>query len=565
MSDFIALARLLAQPRLDAHTVAWRNGRPLPFPEFAAQAAAWYALFAAEPALRFALYLDDSAQFAAALFGAWHAGKTVYLPGDAKPATLRRLALEVDGFAGDLPAEFEPLQTPDPAPAPSWGALDERRAALIVFTSGSNGEPASIPKRLSQLAREVESLEAQFGAPLGDAVVHGTVSHQHIYGLLFRVLWPLCAGRAFNARVLTFPEEIATALARGPAVLIASPAHLKRLPDNPGWAEAAAQLRAIFSSGGPLSAEASAHVEKLLGLAPTEVYGSSETGGIASRRRQQGRDAPWQPLPGVALRVDPATRLLYVRSPHLPDNVWIDTADRARIDGAGLVLEGRADRIVKIDDKRISLTALEKTLSASPLLQDARLIMLEGGRPALAVVAVPSEAGWELFHGEGKRALNQALRALLIDSIEARVLPRRWRYVWSMPVNSQGKTTQAMLSALFDPRRPHARPVARTSETVTLALTISARHPYLRSHPEAPPVVPAVAPLEWAELFGREFFALPPDFQRMEAVEFPQPISPGATVTLQLDFVEADGCLGFTIDSEQGRHASGRLYFGSGR
>ena len=48
----------------------------------------------------------DGAEFAAALFGAWYARKTVYLPADALPATCRALAAREVVFAGGFPAEF---------------------------------------------------------------------------------------------------------------------------------------------------------------------------------------------------------------------------------------------------------------------------------------------------------------------------------------------------------------------------------------------------------------------------------------------------------------------------
>jgi hypothetical protein len=46
-----------------------------------------------------------------------------------------------------------------------------------------------------------------FGTPLGDAAIVATVSHQHIYGLLFKVLWPLSTGRAIHARSIAFPKS----------------------------------------------------------------------------------------------------------------------------------------------------------------------------------------------------------------------------------------------------------------------------------------------------------------------------------------------------------------------
>src|SRR5688572_12321467 len=61
----------------------------------------WHASFKAQAGTTWALHFDDAARFAAALYGAWHAGKTVVLPGDALAGTQARLRTRVDGFAGD--------------------------------------------------------------------------------------------------------------------------------------------------------------------------------------------------------------------------------------------------------------------------------------------------------------------------------------------------------------------------------------------------------------------------------------------------------------------------------
>src|SRR5471032_1143295 len=185
--------------------------------------------------------------------------------------------------------------------------------ALVVFTSGSTGAAQAIPKKIAQLASEVATLEILFGAIAGDAAVIATVSHQHIYGLLFKVLWPLSAGRAIHALSVTFPEQLAPALAAGPCVLVASPAHLKRLPTYLDWSSAARTVRAVFSSGGPLPAETAHATGDLLGKIPLEVYGSSETGGIAWRQRGVVGDESWQPFPAVEWRIDSDDGLLAVR------------------------------------------------------------------------------------------------------------------------------------------------------------------------------------------------------------------------------------------------------------
>ncbi|MBZ4415729.1 AMP-binding protein [Myxococcus sp. RHSTA-1-4] len=562
MVERIGLEQLLTRGRPAAHPVAVRDGQSLDFAAFEARAAGWRAAFERQPGLRQALFLEDTFEFAAALLGAWHAGRCVYLSSDAQPATLERLRGEVDGFAGKVPAQYAPL-SPGEGARGGWRPLESEARALVVYTSGSSGEPTAIPKQLAQMTREAATLAGLFDTRLGDARVIATVSHQHIYGLLFRVLWPLTAGRPFLARSLPYPEDIQAALKEGPAALIASPAHLKRLPESLDWAGVRGNLRAVFSSGGPLSTEALHDCRALLGQAPVEVYGSSETGGVAWRQRTQDDALAWRVMPGVEVRTE--DEALAVRSPHvgLPEGGWFQTEDRVRLLPEGFELLGRKDRLLKLEEKRVSLSAMERTLLEGGLLREARVLPLaDGPRLTLAVVAVPEDAGQALLAGGGKRALNQALREQLSRRFEPGVLPRRFRYLEAMPVNSQGKTTEAALATLFDSRRPPLRVLERTTERALLALEAPASSPYFKGHFPGRPILPGVTQLEWVIRLGRELFPLPPDFLRMEAVKFQQLILPDTHLTLELTWTEAKASLQFKLTSEAGAHASGRIVFG---
>ena len=533
----------------------WRAGAPVSHGDFLARVRAWAALGQRTTPQQIALYHEDSLEFAAALIGAWLSGKTVWLGADVLPATCAALEAEVGAFWGAFPAGHAPLDSDDwqgewTAPAPDF-------PALVVFTSGSTGVPTPIPKQLVQLTSEVAALESQFGARLGDAAVLATVSHQHIYGLLFRVLWPLAEGRAIHAARHEFPETLAPALADGPCVLLASPAHLKRLPAHLDWS-GKGQLRAVFSSGGMLEEEASLHAAALLGATPIEVYGSSETGGVAWRQR--GVNGIWQPLPDVAWRAD-ADGLLEVQSPFAGAG-WQRLADRVEGSGDGFVLRGRADRIVKIEEKRISLDAIEAALRAGGLVREARVVTApSAGRQVLAAFVVPTEAGQALLDGEGRAAMSRALREQLAAGFEAVALPRRWRYLERLPTNAQGKTTQALLLALLDqrPRLPYVRVLEQDATRTLLELTVPADLLYFDGHFSVAPVLPGVVQVDWAIHYGREYLGLAPGFGGINALKFQQMIRPGHPVQLELAHDAAKAQLHFRYFSAAGAHASGRI------
>ncbi|NHQ85418.1 AMP-binding protein [Iodobacter sp. HSC-16F04] len=563
MANFISLERLLFTGRESTFRVAKNAGQSMDYDNFIKEVARWYHAFSLHSGHRFALYFNDSATFAAALLGAWHAGKCVYLPSDTLPATLQKLQESTDGFAGDVPAALSPIAAANESVS-NWQVLDLNSVMLVVFTSGSSGEPCAIPKKLSQLVSEVAALEACFGKQSAGATVLATVSHQHIYGLLFRILWPLSAGRIFDTERLVYPEDIAAAISNASpeaTILVASPAHLKRLPEQLDWL--AQSLRAIFSSGGPLPAEALPACRNLLGSAPFEIYGSSETGGIAWRQRQQDHQTVWRTLPGIAIRVENET--LFLRSPHLSNNDWQASNDRVTLTPNGFELLGRSDRIIKIEEKRISLSAMEQALLATELLDDVRLITLPGPRLSLGLIACPNEAGWCLIDKQGKKALNQALRHALADSSEASALPRRFRYTWALPSNTQSKTTHAALLALFDPRRPEARLIERSKDAALLEIDVNAGSPFFDGHFTTAPILPGVAQVEWALCLARELFELPAAFLRMEVLKFQQVIRPRSQIQLELKTLSKDSetMLTFKFVSAAGTHASGRIVLGN--
>ena len=116
--------------------------------DWLARVAAWRDTLAAAPAGDVALFHEDAGEFSAALFGAWQAGRTPWLPGDVLPATLERLAAQTRLCLGELPDALAPGKPGEPG---SLTALDAAACRLVLFTSGSTGEPSAISKTLDQL------------------------------------------------------------------------------------------------------------------------------------------------------------------------------------------------------------------------------------------------------------------------------------------------------------------------------------------------------------------------------------------------------------------------------
>lgn len=437
---YLPMSHLLAGGRPGELIVCYEHGRPVRWEDFTRRVGAFLREIDGREGRRWLIDCAGPLDFVAALLAVLHTGgRAVVAPG-LQPGMKEQLRAAYDAVLSAAP--YAALSDHD------WQVLDAKKAGIDLFTSGSSGEPKRVEKSLAQLETEAAVLESCWGASLGDAAVVATVPHYHIYGILFRLVWPLASGRPFDGALCTDPQQLLDTLARlGDAVLVSSPAHLGRLPELIDLESLKPSVRRIFSSGGPLAAPAAIEFKRRLGRAPTEVYGSTESGGIAWRE-QDGSDesACWTPFPSLGLRLDPQGALC-VRSPYLPDDAWLTMGDAAELLPDGRFrLKGRLDRVVKIEGKRISLPELEHALRQHPWVLDAAVIALPGAKEALGAAVVLREAS---RLNDGREPLVGALRAHLLERFERVLVPRQWRFPERLPADERGKLTAAGLGAIF--------------------------------------------------------------------------------------------------------------------
>ena len=476
------LGDLFSDVRSANECVAWSDDRnvarrDISFVQFEQDVAALVAYFAVDDnaGKKWALYCEDSYQFLVGLMAMLHSDITPVLPMNIQPGVVDALAQRVDGFVSDtelltdsvimLPLSSDQESSdqmlyPDIVKVLRQTA-DFSERMIEIYTSGSTGEPEVIVKKIGQFEEEVITLENCWGQNLGAVACVATVSHQHIYGLLFRLLWPVCTGRTFFSRRFEFPEDMAVAIKQfsdsksQSVMIVSSPAHIKRVSGNAGLSGVGEIAPVTFSSGGPLAFDANMQYQSITGSRVTEVFGSSETGGVGFRSIPQGgseidNNLSWVPFDGVELSL--VDNLLQVKSKHcVAVDDWFQMGDKVEfLEGGRFLLRGRADRIAKIEEKRVSLSGVEALLLKHDWLSDAKVVVLEGRRQCLGVVACLSAEGDEALELQEKRAVVNALREFLASVFEPVVLPRKWRFVSAMPINAQGKTVVSDLCMLFD-------------------------------------------------------------------------------------------------------------------
>jgi 3-hydroxymyristoyl/3-hydroxydecanoyl-(acyl carrier protein) dehydratase len=323
----------------------------------------------------------------------------------------------------------------------------------------------------------------------------------------------------------------------------------------------------VFSSGGLLDAEFAKNVAAALGAAPWEVLGSTETGGVAVRRRDRDGES-WRPLPGVEVACEEGGERLVVRSPFVSVGepsagglLRFCMGDRARLaaDGSFLLL-GRADRVAKVGEKRVSLGDMERDLETHACVDEAALAVLEqGSEPRVHAALVPSPEGRQALRRGGPRALRLELQRHLALRWDRVLLPRVWRFVEALPRNAQGKLPHAELEALFQRRRePLLSRETRGPGRLERRLSVPADLVYLDGHFDDLPVVPGVALLRWALDAAAELLGRRPHVVALEALKFPEPLAPGQSFSLAVEPPPAGDRVRFRLHDGERVFASGR-------
>lgn len=397
------------------------------------------------------VFEQDRYAMAAALLGALDRGHAVALPPntrrDSVLAVHRRpeTAIVVHDTDAGFPISISQLLDGgragrDSVPALVMPVIPRAGVIATVFTSGTTGPMTPWRKTSSELLGEANALGTAFEVESGDRIVGG-VSPGHIYGLLFTILLPLMRGAAFSRETPYHAEAVARCVEENQAsILVTVPVQLRSLAALRAgslWC-----LRRVFSSTGPLPESVARAFNERHALPVTEILGSTETGGIASRVRQSGTQEEWQPFAEVGVSVTDGGRL-EVDSPFVHSDLPrpFETADLVELhDDGSFTHLGRADGIVKIGGRRVSIQEVEDSIREQPNVEDA------------AVVAIPAEGGrgHQLLAAIVPASHDVAeLKKALLKKFEPTCLPRRFLCVDSLPNETNGKMPRDRLLRLF--------------------------------------------------------------------------------------------------------------------
>ncbi len=339
--------------------------------------------------------------------------------------------------------------------------------ALIVFTSGTTGEPRGVVHGYRYLMGQRIQAEHWFGSRKGELAWCTTATGWSKSARnVFLAPWLTGAAAVIHDGRFDPAERLDFAEALGVNVLCQAPTEYRMLARRTALRPLPA-LRRMVSAGEPLDPETIAAFREATGLEPADGYGQTETGQVTAnlvgepvRLGSMGK-----PLPGIETRiVEGELQLRAASSPtffsrYLDgerfEGEWWQTGDLVREDEDGyLFFEGRDDDIILSSGYRIGPTEVESALLSHPAVADAAAVAApdpERGAVVRAIVVLRDRE-------PATRRSSASCRSTAKRETAPYKFPRIVEFAAELPKTSSGKIKRAQLRA--DVRRPAPRPTS---------------------------------------------------------------------------------------------------------
>lgn len=338
-------------------------------------------------------------------------------------------------------------------------AMDPEDPALIVFTSGTTGEPRAALHAYRYLLGQRIQAEHWFGSRPGELAWCTTATGWSKSARnVFLAPWLTGAAAVIHDGRFDPAERLDFAEALGVNVLCQAPTEYRMLARRTGLRRLPA-LRRMVSAGEPLDPETVAIFSQQMGLEPADGYGQTETGAITANLVGEPVKAGsmGKPLPGLQTRIvagelqlratsSPTFFSGYLDGANPFEGEWWPTGDLVREDEDGyLYFEGRNDDIIASSGYRIGPAEVEAALLSHPAVAEAAAVSAPDSERGAVVRAVVVLRDGDPAADEGGEALKQELIAHCRTVTAPYKAPRIVEFAAELPKTSTGKIRRAAL------------------------------------------------------------------------------------------------------------------------
>lgn len=348
-------------------------------------------------------------------------------------------------------------------PGISDAALKPENPGVILFTSGSEGEPKAVELSHCNLIANIRQMLAIIDLTDRDRMFNALPIF-HSFGLTIGTLLPLVRGLYTFLYLSPLHYRLIPTIIydRNCTIVLATNTFLN------GYARRAnpmdfRSVRYLFAGAEKLQENTVNTWARRFGIRVLEGYGATECSPClaANTPRKPRYSSAGRFLPAVEYKTEPVDGVegggrLFVRGPNImrryinaePDakfqalNGWYDTGDVARVDDEGHVeILGRLKRFAKISGEMVSLTAIEDALAGAfthhSLKSEVVIVTRPDADKGEALIAVTNESRIQL----------DEIRALIkARGFSNLCIPREVRSVKEIPKLGTGKTDYRELS-----------------------------------------------------------------------------------------------------------------------
>ena len=536
---FTTINRLFLDNIDQDRIVFYKTGDVVSFGSYMRDVAKYANHFSKIPESQVVIYIPENLYlFYVCFMAALQAGKDIILPAllteqNAKPLLDATRFLITDKFSSFDGFDIVNLDCEDNA---NWQFCDMNERILYFFTSGSTGTPKRIKKQFKMLAAEVAFHgNAQKHLIEQNPVVIASVAPYHMYGLLWRFLFPLANGIASDLDIIFTPEELQNKQSLYAKVLFATtPSFLDGITRYQNQYSFKNNCVGIYSSGSLLQTKTSMDAYQMFGVSPFEIFGSTETGGVAGRQQKDGPE--WTIFPPVTVSLTENSELLIesdfsCSNPYLMSDIVQKTSDNT------FLLKGRGDRMVKIAEERVSLPEMEEKLCEYKYIDKSYVNAVNSkDRNIVCAVITLNDDGKNYIIEKGRHQFIKELKQFLINYFPNVVLPRKIRIVNTIPVNTQGKYIKSDIAAMFESSvaEPIMQNITKTDTEFIADLTFLKDSSYFNGHFPEHPILPGVIQMHFVLCFIKQYFNKEANDYHILKLKFSNLILPDTPVHFEL-------------------------------
>lgn len=389
----------------------------------------------------------------------------------------------------------------------------ENNEQFVFHTSGSTGEPKTIIKSKDCMLAESRDL-AKFFKFSPDTIFVSTVSDEFMYGTTFTVMLPKALNCKVDGERVVYPEDIKD---YEKFVFVSTPSFLEKLAKYNYTFKHKPEM--IISAGAKLDDKIFGYLEKI-SKGVTEIYGSTEAGVVAYRQKHNAKLQFFENVKYINNTIS---------SPYF-DESELELNDELEFFEDGFIVKGRNDRIVKIQEKRISLDEIERDLNKSNLVKKSYCLKL-GDKLCSAIIL--NNKGEKLLENFGKLELIKAIKKSAPLNI---ITPKKWRFLTNLPTNERGKIDGARVKEWFNTNvtYPNIVKLENDGQNAEITLIFPKNSNFFKGHFPDFPILPGVVQLFFAKEFARDIFNLYFVPQKVKKVKFSSIIKPEMKVKLVL-------------------------------